>query len=42
MLSDEWSHSEYDTPGKYEVNNAYEPMGLAAEPKQGYGEKDDL
>ena len=42
VLSDEWSHSEYDAPVKpYAVNNSYDGELMAAEPKPKYGEKED-
>ena len=41
VLSDEWSHNEYDAPVKpYAVNNSYDGELMVAEPKDEYGKKD--
>jgi len=41
VLSDEWSHNEYDVPVKpYIVNNNFDNTLMAAEPKSEYGKKD--
>ncbi len=40
VLSDEWSHNEYDASVKsYAVNNSEGEVLLVAEPEQGYGKK---
>ncbi len=43
VLSDEWSHSEYDAPGKpYSVNNSYDgELMVADDAKREYGKKDE-
>jgi hypothetical protein len=43
VLSDEWSHNEYDTPVKpYAVNNSIDAALMAADDaKSEYGKKDD-
>jgi hypothetical protein len=43
VLSDEWSHNEYDAPVKpYAVNNSIDgEILMVAEPENGYGKKDD-